>query len=152
MFTRSRLGLMSASALGAGVVLSSLAVAPATAQSLSPRSTTVQAAQQCRNAYVSTTGAWGSARICWTYLGNNFYKASATGTVKDTKTDGKRAALYIKTYNTSGHYYTPRLALATKYGQVKYGSWSSKKVKWGVYIYVCRVDRFNNTYNCSKNG
>lgn len=116
----------------AGIAAGTLAVAPATAQTLSSRSTTVQAAQQCRNAYVSTTGAWGSARICWTNLGHNYYKASATGTVKDTKGDGKRAALYVHTWDSHGHSYTPRLALATKHGQVRYGSWSSSKVKWGV--------------------
>ncbi|MFI0486441.1 hypothetical protein [Actinomadura sp. 9N215] len=108
--------------------------------------------QTCRNAYVSTTGAWGSARICWTSLGGRFYKASANGTVKDTKGDGKRAALFVHTWNKKGRSWTPRLALATKKGQVRYGKWSNSKVKHGVYIYVCRVDRFNTTYNCSRNG
>lgn len=149
--SRKRVALLAATAsLAGGLALA----APADAQTPSSHGTALaaQAGQTCRNAYVSTTGASGSARICWTSLGHSYYKANVTGTVKDTKGDGKRAALYIHTYDPSGHSYTPRLALATKYGQVRYGSWSSSKVKWGVWIYVCRVDRFNTTYNCSNSG
>ncbi|GAA2618045.1 hypothetical protein SMC26_05480 [Actinomadura fulvescens] len=75
-----------------------------------------------------------------------------SGTVKDTKGDGKRAALFVHTWNKNGKSWTPRVALATKFGQVKRGSWSNSKVKYKVTVYVCRVDRFNTTYNCSKDG
>ncbi|WP_019633677.1 hypothetical protein [Actinomadura atramentaria] len=106
----------------------------------------------CRSARVSVAGAAGSARICWTTLGRRVYRASVGGTVRDTAADGKRAALFVHTWDRDGRSSTPRLALATKHGQVRHGSWSGGRVRGGVYVYVCTVDRFNTSYRCSRDG
>ncbi|MCP2340563.1 hypothetical protein [Actinomadura rupiterrae] len=135
-------------ALAAAVVLAGATTA--IAAPAADASTQAKRGWSCRNAYTSTTGAWGSARICWISLGKGFYKIDVAGTVKDTKGDGKRAALYIHTWDKGGHSYTPRVALATKYRQVRYGHVAISKVKYTALIYVCTVDRFNTSYRCSK--
>lgn len=140
---RFSLGLVTL-AVGGGLAIPG--GAPASAADGGPLASA--AATQCRNAYASISGAWGSARICWTPSSGR-YQATVKGTVKDTKGDSKRAGLYVS-YYTGGQYTDDRIATAHPYGHTAYGSWSKDHVR-DVTIYVCTIDRFGTTYNCSSN-
>ncbi|MGV9565026.1 hypothetical protein [Streptomyces sp. NPDC003480] len=147
MLMSVRVGLAAAALISGG----SLAAGSADAADVSttPSAATSASSTQCRDAYVSTSGAWGSARICWTPTSGG-YRATAKGTVKDTKGDSKRAALYVS-YYTGGRQDSDRIATAHPEGRTAYGSWSRNHVR-DVTIYVCTIDRFGTTYNCSRNG
>jgi hypothetical protein len=115
---------------------------------------------KCRDAYASSAGAWGSARICYTPAGKGWYKASLKGTIKDTKADKRRATLFVgyslKTpkWFTAGRGFQPvvdRVQTAEHKGKTRYGSWTSRRGQVrNVTIHVCTTDRWGGRYNCSK--
>jgi hypothetical protein len=111
---------------------------------------------KCRDAYSSTYGAWGSARICYTPVGKGWYKTTVKGTIRDTRADKRRAALYV-TYRAKVNPWTHwgnktevfnrKIAVAEHKGATRYGSWSRGRVR-EVKIHVCTTDRFGTTWRC----
>jgi hypothetical protein len=134
---------------------------------------TSAAGTQCRNANVSTAGAEGSARICWTpergeanqpALGRGpWYRATVKGTVKDNKADKQRAVLYVRYHEPltvgdppAGAPLGPGIgerdvATAPAKGRTVSGSWSDRRVR-DVTIRVCTVGTFGNQSSCSRLG
>lgn len=140
VFGRARMRTRIASAALALALLGALAAGAGSASA---------AGTHCRVAQASTTGGWGSARICWTpvsqhnMLGEQMYYATLHGAVRDTKADHRAMRLYVTYDDDNGGWglvgYDKPLAAARGKGRVTRAVWSAGGVAH-VAIKVCAED------------